>query len=592
MGKLNCLEIRCKGVACALDRHSADRTAFNGPFFVDFSCVWLSLVPLNSALTHRADAAVALLPFLQGGDPLNFPPYWSFRPVSKLQTCNMAIYHFKMQHISRGSGRSATAASAYRAAAVIQCERTGITHDYTRKGGVISSEILAPSRSPDWVYDRGQLWNTAEASEKRHDARTARENIVALPHELSFEDNKKWLHEFVQEAYVRRGMVAQVDIHDANREGDSRNVHAHILLSVRRCTRNGFVGNKVREWDKKETLVAWREQYAEHMNRALERGKVQSRVDHRSFEDRGIDRMPTRHLGPAASTMERRKNTQTRIGDENRMAREFNKKMVLMEREMHKVQSRIEQEEKKRQGTAKTVKSKADQARNQLIEKSERKQPPLPSSDPTDIIRKEFAWGSERTRREVALDKQMRETYRREESEAELRAARKALEKSQGLLASMTGKKQEAQELVDALEKNLADIRMRETEMRDRLRNELREDFQQRFPDKPIPKNLQPREELLQTFDKASDPKAPEKAPEAKQELEKAPSPPPLENEQELSKATGPPEAPDSSSSIRAAFSENRVDVEAEKQRRLDAMRERMQRNRERDRDRGPDFER
>jgi hypothetical protein len=252
----------------------------------------------------------------------------------------VAIYHFSMKHISRGTGRSATAAAAYRSASCVHDERTGLTHDYTNKRGVISNDILAPSRAPEWARDGQQLWNKVEETEKRQDARLARENIVALPCELTPEQNKEWLHRFVDESYVKRGMVAQVSIHGPDRDGDKRNYHAHILLTVRPVTRNGFKEKKPRNWNDKTTLLDWRRSFAEHMNGALERHGHEERVDHRSFKERNIDREPTQHLGPAANDRER-KNGNSRIGDKNRLTQEFNKDLDAMKLQSAELQKQI-----------------------------------------------------------------------------------------------------------------------------------------------------------------------------------------------------------------------------------------------------------
>ena len=237
----------------------------------------------------------------------------------------MAIYHFSAKMISRSHGRSATAAAAYRGGVEITDERTGERHDYTRKQGVLDHAILTPNRAPEWARDSARLWNAVEEFENRKDAQLVREITVALPHELSLEQCRELLHGYVQAAFVKRGMAAQIDIHAPDREGDKRNIHAHIMLTTRQVTRNGFKAKKARNWNEKKTLVAWREQWADHVNKALERANCKERVDHRSFKDLGIvDREPTKHLGTAVTQMERR-GEKTIIGDEYRAVQEFNK---------------------------------------------------------------------------------------------------------------------------------------------------------------------------------------------------------------------------------------------------------------------------
>ena len=230
----------------------------------------------------------------------------------------MADYRLSAQVISRGKGQSSIASAAYRAAARLDDPRTGEIHDYTRKQGVVYSAVLAPDDAPDWMRDRSQLWQAFEAAEKRRDAQLARELQLSLPHELDQEQRQALLLNFVRAEFVNQGMIADVALHEPSREGDERNHHAHVMLTMRSLTGEGF-GNKVREWNDAETLLRWREEWAHHQNRALERHGHAARVDHRSYEDRGIDREPSQHLGPTAADMER-KGKASRIGDENRTA--------------------------------------------------------------------------------------------------------------------------------------------------------------------------------------------------------------------------------------------------------------------------------
>ena len=195
----------------------------------------------------------------------------------------MAIYHFDASVISRSKGRSSTAASAYRAAERVVDRRTGEVHDYTRKHGVEHTEILAPAHAPDWARDRSALWNAVEQIERRKDAQVSREVRVALPSELSVEQNRDLVRGFVQEQFVARGMVADIALHAPGREGDQRNHHAHIMLTTREIGPEGF-GAKNRDWNAKELLVDWRSSWAEHVNRTLERCSVHERVDHRTLE--------------------------------------------------------------------------------------------------------------------------------------------------------------------------------------------------------------------------------------------------------------------------------------------------------------------
>jgi hypothetical protein len=217
----------------------------------------------------------------------------------------MAQYHFAATLVARSKGQSAVAAAAYRAGMRLDDERLGKTFDYTRRRGVLHTEILAPDNAPDWMRDRGQLWNAVEKAEKRKDSQLARSLDIALPHELTPEQNLDLVREFVRAEFVVRGMIADVAIHAPGRRGDDRNVHAHILLTTREIAGPGF-GSKARDWNSKQELQEWRKAWADHANRILEREGFEERIDHRSLSDQGIDREPTTHIGPAGKEMEER----------------------------------------------------------------------------------------------------------------------------------------------------------------------------------------------------------------------------------------------------------------------------------------------
>jgi len=206
----------------------------------------------------------------------------------------MAIYHFDASVISRSKGRSATAAAAYRTAETIKDHRTGEVHDYTRKGGVLHTEIIAPDHAPAWVHDRSSLWNAVEDAERRKDAQVAREVRVALPSELTTEQNADLVRAFVREQFVARGMIADVALHAPGREGDQRNHHAHIMLTTREVGPEGF-GAKERDWNAKDLLVDWRQSWAEHVNDTLERCNISERVDHRTLVAQRADALSLAH---------------------------------------------------------------------------------------------------------------------------------------------------------------------------------------------------------------------------------------------------------------------------------------------------------
>jgi len=222
----------------------------------------------------------------------------------------MAIYHLSVKTISRSAGRSVTAAAAYRAAEKIVDERTGEIHDYTHKQGVEKDplpRLFLPPGAPDWTSDRAALWNAAEQSETRKNSTVGREFEIALPAELDAAQRRQLAYALAEEIVARHSCAVDVAIHAPGKGGDNRNHHAHVLCSTRHLGPLGF-HEKTRELDevKQGEIVRWRERFAIIQNRSLREAGLPERVDHRSLEDQGIDRIPTVHLGPAATNYERR----------------------------------------------------------------------------------------------------------------------------------------------------------------------------------------------------------------------------------------------------------------------------------------------
>ena len=149
----------------------------------------------------------------------------------------MAIYHLEAKVVSRGTGRSAVAASAYLSCSKILNDYDGVLHDYTRKKGLVWQEVFLPEFAPSEWKERGVLWNTVEENEKTKDSRLAREFVVALPIELSKAQWERLLSDFVSDTFVSDGMCADVAIHDPYPPG--HNPHAHILLTVRPLDEKG-----------------------------------------------------------------------------------------------------------------------------------------------------------------------------------------------------------------------------------------------------------------------------------------------------------------------------------------------------------------
>lgn len=232
----------------------------------------------------------------------------------------MAIYHFSAKVIARSAGRSAVAAAAYRSASRLYDERTERPCDYTRKSGVLHSEIMAPAHAPDRWQDRQALWNEVEWGEKRKDAQLAREIEFALPREMHSDDAIELARSFVQREFVARGMVADLNVHcDVGEDGLPR-PHAHVMLAMREVKTDGF-GAKVRDWNSTALLEHWREAWADHVNERLAQLDLDIRIDHRSLHDQGIGLEPQPKIGPAAARLEARGRASERVQDHRAVAR-------------------------------------------------------------------------------------------------------------------------------------------------------------------------------------------------------------------------------------------------------------------------------
>ena len=211
----------------------------------------------------------------------------------------MAIFHCHAQMISRSQRRSAVAAAAYRSGDTLTNERDGKTHDYSRKQNIAYTEIIAPDNAPAWVYDRGRLWNAAEAAENRKNSQTAREYEIALPNKLT-QEQKVELCQKIGSLFVKDGMIADMAMHDK-----TGNCHVHMMLTTREVDRDGLT-KKNRDWNARSYLADKRKKIANAINAALEKAGIDERVTDESFEKQGIDRVPTIHEGYAAREIEKR----------------------------------------------------------------------------------------------------------------------------------------------------------------------------------------------------------------------------------------------------------------------------------------------
>jgi len=257
----------------------------------------------------------------------------------------MAIFHLCLKHISRTDGSSACAAAAYRSGSVIADDYYGIVCDYTGKDDVKYTEIIAPENTPERLLDRQALWNEVERIEKHPRADLAFSFDMALPKELPLEVNKQIMQEFVRDNMVSRGMICDVAIHVPQRKDKNKdNVHGHVMCPSRKYENGEWCAKQRREylldangkyvyktvpttdWREKETLIEWRKNWAELVNRKLKEYGIDQTIDHRSYKERGIDQIPQIHEGVAVRHMEK-KGIRTDIGAWNRWIRDLTRRM-------------------------------------------------------------------------------------------------------------------------------------------------------------------------------------------------------------------------------------------------------------------------
>ncbi|MGJ5047262.1 Ti-type conjugative transfer relaxase TraA [Bradyrhizobium oligotrophicum] len=211
----------------------------------------------------------------------------------------MAIYHLHVKVIGRKAGSSAVASAAYRSASRLRDERLGRDQDFSGKRGVVHSEVMLPENAPEAWSDRERLWNDVEAFEVRKDAQLTREIEFALPRELTEAQGIELARDFVQSEFVRRGMIADLNVHWDRAEDGLPKPHAHVMLTMRAVDENGF-GQKVRDWNRTEMVERWRRRWAELANERLSELDIDARIDHRSLEAQGIALEPQSQIGAPA----------------------------------------------------------------------------------------------------------------------------------------------------------------------------------------------------------------------------------------------------------------------------------------------------
>ncbi|MBU3848189.1 MAG: MobA/MobL family protein [Candidatus Acinetobacter avistercoris] len=276
----------------------------------------------------------------------------------------MAIYHCTTKTVNRSSGRSAVASIAYRAGEKLEDKITGLTHDFTRKEGVAYTEILS---NLDIEIDRSELWNLAEKTENRKDARTAREWVIALPDELDEEQRKELARDFAKSLVDRYDVVADLAIHAPSKNGSDKNHHAHILLTTRKAeldpenklvltqkadielsnTKRKTLGMGTTQEDIKQV----REKWANLANYGLERAGYREKIDHRSYADQGNGLQATMHEGSKVTQLRRkgidtevsRFNDNVKLQNSQQLKQEYHQKEKILERGLNRVEQGFDQ---------------------------------------------------------------------------------------------------------------------------------------------------------------------------------------------------------------------------------------------------------
>jgi hypothetical protein len=248
----------------------------------------------------------------------------------------MAIYHLQSKIIKRSDHRSAVAAAAYRSGEELYDARKDETYKYPRSERVVSAEIIAPDYAQPWANDRSNLWNSLEAVEKRKDAQLAKEVQLALPHELTLQQQKELLAGWIDEHFTQKGFVADVNIHHSP-IGKTKNDHAHVMSPLRAIDPDTGEWRKTKDRPDSKTAFkdgqsadteALRASWASHVNAALlKAGHEDHQVDHRSNKARGIQTIPTIHEGYAAHGIEARGERSWRI-KHNQEIRKTNRQIL------------------------------------------------------------------------------------------------------------------------------------------------------------------------------------------------------------------------------------------------------------------------
>ena len=315
----------------------------------------------------------------------------------------MAIYHFSIKNIGRSNGRSAVAAAAYRSGEKLVDSVYGKEQDYTKKTGIEYKNIYVPSHANENLLDRQTLWNEVEKSELKKNgdlkttARLAKEFEIAFPHEVDADTRKRMLDELAQTLVKNHNVIVDAVIHAPHTKSgsDERNYHAHIMFTTRSINEQGELGKKAREFndDGKNLTLAYRELWANMVNRELEQIGTQERVSHLSYSDLKYELEPTVHEGSKITQL-RRQGIDTEISLKNDLIKQQNaekqrlpeilkgleQEISLAESKISKYQSEIRLEASKQPLRATETKKQVEQPipkENRLERKSEPSSPKL-----------------------------------------------------------------------------------------------------------------------------------------------------------------------------------------------------------------------
>ena len=278
------------------------------------------------------------------------------------------------------------ASSAYRSGEKLKDERTGLTHDFTRKDGVAHSEVIS---NLDIRIDRCQLWNLAEQSENRKDARTAREWVIALPDELGADQRKDLAKAFAKSLVDRYGVIADLAIHEPSKGGNDKNHHAHIMLTTRKAeldpenhliltakaeielsnTKRKTLNMGTTQEDIKQIRATW----ANLANHALEKAGQQQKIDHRSYADQNSGLQAMIHEGTSVTQL-RRKGIGTAISRYNDNVKQHNTQYLNQQQQrtdsvlaqgLNRAEQGFEQWQKNQEAKRLELERQAEQKRQQ-----------------------------------------------------------------------------------------------------------------------------------------------------------------------------------------------------------------------------------